>query len=44
MKKKYVTKEIKQDNWASNLKRGRHGRDSMVVGSTTSYAISGYHH
>ena len=24
--------------------RGRRGRDSMVVGSTTTYAISAYHH
>ena len=24
--------------------RGRHGRDSMVVGFTTTYAISVYHH
>ena len=23
---------------------GRHGRDSMVVGFTTTYAISAYHH
>jgi hypothetical protein len=24
--------------------RGRHGRDRMVVGFTTTYAISAYHH
>jgi hypothetical protein len=24
--------------------RGRHGRDHMVVGFTTTYAISAYHH
>ena len=26
------------------LKRGCHGRDRMVVGFTTTYAISAYHH
>jgi hypothetical protein len=26
------------------LARGRHGRDHMVVGFTTTYAISVYHH
>ena len=25
-------------------KAGRHGHDSMVVGFTTTYAISAYHH
>jgi len=25
-------------------KRGRHGRDRMVVGFTTTYATSAYHH
>jgi len=25
-------------------KRSRRGRDRMVVGFTTTYAISGYHH
>ena len=24
--------------------RGRHGRDRMIVGFTTTYAISAYHH
>ena len=28
----------------SSLARGRHGRDHMVVGFTTTYAISVYHH
>jgi len=28
----------------SFLTRGRHGRDRMVVGFTTTYAISDYHH
>ena len=27
-----------------NGKRGRRGRDSVVVGFTTTYAISAYHH
>jgi hypothetical protein len=27
-----------------NNGRGRHGRDRMVVGFTTTYAISAYHH
>jgi hypothetical protein len=27
-----------------NFKRSRRGRDRMVVGSTTTYAISAYHH
>jgi hypothetical protein len=27
-----------------NLKRDRRGRDRMVVGFTTTYAISAYHH
>jgi len=31
-----------QDN--DNVKRGRRGRDHMVVGFTTSYVISAYHH
>jgi hypothetical protein len=26
------------------LERGRHGCDRMVVGFTTTYAISAYHH
>jgi len=26
------------------IKRGRHGRDCMVVGFLTTYAISAYHH
>ena len=33
--------------WPSTLHsrvRGRHGRDRMVVGFTTTYAISAYHH
>ena len=28
----------------SNWRRGRRGRDSMVVGFITTYAISAYHH
>jgi len=28
----------------SNVERGRHGHDQMVVGFTTTYAISAYHH
>jgi len=28
----------------SDDSRGRHGRDRIVVGFTTTYAISGYHH
>jgi hypothetical protein len=27
-----------------NQERRRHGRDRMVVGFTTTYAISAYHH
>ena len=27
-----------------DLKRGRHGSNRMVVGFTTTYAISAYHH
>jgi len=27
-----------------NIERGRHGHDRMVVGFTTTYAISAYHH
>ena len=30
-------------NWITNIK-GRRGRDRMVVGFTTTYAISAYHH
>jgi hypothetical protein len=26
------------------MKRGRHGRDRMVFGFTTTYTISAYHH
>jgi len=29
---------------SENLLRGSHGRDRMVVGFTTTYAINGYHH
>jgi hypothetical protein len=28
----------------SNTQRGHRGRDRMVVGCTTTYAISAYHH
>jgi hypothetical protein len=28
----------------TNLKSGRRGHDRMVVGFTTTYAISAYHH
>jgi hypothetical protein len=36
--------EIKPVNGTSILLRGNHGRDCMVVGFTTTYAISVYHH
>jgi len=39
--KKYVQSHLA--NWIS-LERGRRGRDHMVVGVTTTYAISAYHH
>jgi hypothetical protein len=29
---------------SSRSVRGRHGRDRMVVGFTTTYAIRAYHH
>ena len=29
---------------SSNWRRGHRGRDCMVIGFTTTYAISGYHH
>ena len=28
----------------SSIDRGRHGRDCMAIGFTTTYAISVYHH
>ena len=31
-------------NQIANTPRGCHGRDRMVVGFTTTYAISAYHH
>ena len=31
-------------NLSLNCSGGRHGRDSMVVGFTTTYSISAYHH
>ena len=37
--------EITLDLWSAfNHKRGHHGRDRMIVGFTTTYAISTYHH
>jgi hypothetical protein len=35
--------EHSTDN-SESLERGRHGCDRMVVGFTTTYAISAYHH
>jgi hypothetical protein len=39
MKIKFCT-----DKWPSVYIGGRRGRDHMVVGLTTTYAISAYHH
>ena len=38
LKKRFVNSLISISKW------GHHGRDRMVVGFTTTYAISTYHH
>jgi hypothetical protein len=44
IKSKLITYICKGDTSSILLWRGRHGRDRMVVGFTTTYAISAYHH
>ena len=39
-----VSYNLYSKNNLQKQSRGRHGRDHMVIGFTTTYAISAYHH
>jgi len=43
-KSEYVTVNVDYERYSSNNVGGRRGRDHMVVGFTTTCAISAYHH